>query len=108
MSTTSRSPGQLPDNSSADVEREVELVIRPDGRVEFLHDDDLAALVGSFMPLQTRRAGHVEPTTDGRWAVDLSPLAGEPADLTTAIFGRRDLAVAYEAEQVRRTLRGDQ
>lgn len=49
------------------------------GRIHALYADDLAlpdlaaALGGE---LATRRASNVEPTPDGRWTADLSPVSG--------------------------------
>jgi hypothetical protein len=52
----------------------VQLLIRPDGGIHCVYGEaiDLSRL-GS---LQIRRASHVEPTSDGRWTVDLSPVNG--------------------------------
>jgi hypothetical protein len=52
----------------------MELVIEPAGRVRCLYGEtiDLAALGN----LAIRRGSHVEPTTDGQWLCDLSPVAG--------------------------------
>ena len=52
----------------------MELVIRPGGFVRSIYDEtiELAALG----PLEIRRASHVEPTADGHWTADLSPVHG--------------------------------
>jgi hypothetical protein len=49
--------------------------IRPDGVVRFLYDDALRGLLALGQPT-IRRASHVEPTPDGRWTADLSPMGG--------------------------------
>ena len=50
------------------------LVVAPGGRVEAVYGEliDLAELGR----LRIRRASHVEPGPDGRWAADLSPVGG--------------------------------
>lgn len=52
----------------------MQLIIAPCGTVRCVYDEaiDLAAL-GT---LQITRGSHVEPTTDGRWTADLSPVLG--------------------------------
>ena len=52
----------------------MQLVIDPHGTVRCVYDEtiELAAL-GS---LDIRRASHVEPTADGHWTADLSPVHG--------------------------------
>ena len=52
----------------------MQLVIEPDGAVRCIYGEeiDLAALGRPVI----RRASHVEPTPDGRWTADLSPVAG--------------------------------
>lgn len=56
---------------------EVEVIIEADGTVTFVHDDDLAdALVEHYADAAIQRASHVEPTDDGRWTADLSPVGG--------------------------------
>ena len=52
----------------------MQLVIDPHGTVRCVYGEaiDLAAL-GT---LSVRRAGHVEPDTQGRWWADLSPVHG--------------------------------
>lgn len=52
----------------------MELVILPDGTIRCVYGE--AIELTSFGPLQIRRASHVEPTTDGRWTADLSPVGG--------------------------------
>ena len=52
----------------------MELIIQPGGLARCVYDEtiELAALG----PLDIRRASHVEPTADGRWTADLSPVHG--------------------------------
>ena len=52
----------------------MELVIAPGGELRCIYDEliDLAAIG----PLSMSRASYVEPTADGRWTADLSPVGG--------------------------------
>jgi hypothetical protein len=52
----------------------MQLLIEPSGNVRCLYDEsiDLAAL-GT---VAISRGSHVEPTADGRWLADLSPVGG--------------------------------
>lgn len=52
----------------------MELVILPNGAIRCVYDEAIElAELGS---LEIRRASHVEPTTDGTWTADLSPVGG--------------------------------
>ncbi len=50
------------------------LLIRPNGELRCVYDEavDLSALG----PLTISRGSHVEPTADGQWTADLSPVGG--------------------------------
>lgn len=52
-------------------------LVEPDGTIRFIYDDKLAevarGLNGTIHPC---RASHVEPTDDGQWEADLSPVGG--------------------------------
>jgi len=52
----------------------MQLLIEPAGKVRCLYGEaiDLAVLG----PLAIRRGSHVEPTANGQWLSDLSPVAG--------------------------------
>ena len=58
----------------SDAPHTLELIVGPDGRLKCLYDEaiDLATL-GRLM---ITRGSHVEPTADGRWTADLSPVGG--------------------------------
>ena len=73
--------------------------------VSFVHTDELVGLFREGAPYVTR-ASHVEPTEDGRWTADLSPVGGPvlgPYDLRDEalkaevdwlqvnLFGRKDV-----------------
>ena len=52
----------------------MQLVIQSSGDVRCLYGEEIdLELLGS---LQVRRASHVEPTEDGGWIADLSPVGG--------------------------------
>jgi hypothetical protein len=59
---------------AAMAEHVLELVVHSHGQVQCLYDEalDLAALGA----LSITRGSHVEPTADGQWTADLSPVAG--------------------------------
>ena len=52
----------------------MQLIIGPDGTCHCIYDEtiDLHALG----ELHIQRASHVEPTADGQWTADLSPVSG--------------------------------
>ncbi len=52
----------------------MELVISPQGDVHCLYDESLD--LSALGRLTIRRASHVEPTDDGQWTADLSPVDG--------------------------------
>ena len=69
----------------------MDLVVTPDGTVRAVYDETLdLALLGR---VSIRRASHVEPTLEGRWQADLSPVGGP----VLSPFDRR--SEAMEAEQ---------
>jgi len=76
----------------SDVPHTLELIIEPDGRLRCLYTEsiDLAALGH----VTITRGSYVEPTPDGRWTADLSPVGG----LLLGPFGTRSEALAAERE----------
>jgi hypothetical protein len=52
----------------------MQLTISPDGHVHCLYDESLD--LSSLGRLTIRRASQVEPTDDGQWKADLSPIDG--------------------------------
>ena len=69
----------------------MQLIIHTGGMVRCLYDEtiDLAKL--GLVSIQ--RASHVEPTPDGQWLADLSPLMGP----VLGPFPQRSAALAAEA-----------
>ena len=62
------------------------LYISPTGVVSFIWDDALVGLRDEGQ-CSIRRASHVEPTEDGQWTADMSPVDGPllgPFDLRSA------------------------
>ena len=68
----------------------MQILIGPSGNLRCLYGEalDLAA----FGKLQIRRASHVEPTAEGQWLADLSPLSGP----VLGPFAARSEALAAE------------
>ena len=52
----------------------MELIIKSGGRIDCIYDETLD--LSQLGRLQIQRASHVEPTEDGRWTADLSPVGG--------------------------------
>jgi hypothetical protein len=50
------------------------LVVTPQGDVRCIYGEEID--LRSIGSLEIRRASHVEPTDDGRWFADLSPVGG--------------------------------
>ena len=62
------------------------------GRIRCLYDEALD--LTSFGVLQISRGSHVEPTSDGQWTADLSPVAGP----VLGPYLNRSAALAAERE----------
>jgi hypothetical protein len=69
----------------------LELIINPHGVVSTIYSEeiDLTAIGRATI----HRASHVEPTADGTWTADLSPVGGP----VLGPFGKRSEALAAEA-----------
>ena len=52
----------------------MDLVVDPTGRVRAVYDE--AFVLATIGTLSIRRASHVEPSAEGHWYADLSPVAG--------------------------------
>ena len=70
----------------------MELVITSRGSVRTLYAETIDLTV--LGPAQIVRASHVEPTTDGHWSADLSPVGGP----VLGPFPKRSDALAAEAD----------
>lgn len=62
-----------------------------DDTIRYIYDDALLSLAQHGVA-EIRRASHVEPTTDGKWIADLSPINGPKL----GPFQRRDEALQAE------------
>lgn len=51
------------------------IIITEKGDIRFIWNDTLAFLIDEGKPT-IKRASHVEPTDDGQWTADLSPVGG--------------------------------
>ena len=51
------------------------IAVEPDGTIKLIYEDDLRGLLHAGSAIITR-VSHVEPTVDGRWTADLSPVGG--------------------------------
>jgi hypothetical protein len=74
----------------------MKLLVKPDGTVKAIYDEaiDLAVL---GRPTITR-ASHIEPTSDGGWLADLTPVGGP----VLGPFERRSEALAAESDWLER------
>ena len=73
----------------------MELIIQPGGRIQCIYDETLD--LSRLGQPQIRRASHVEPTEDGRWTADLSPVGGP----CLGPFAARSEALAAEVRWLR-------
>ncbi len=67
-------------------------IVISEGRARFIHDDDLAERMGQHGDVSIQRASHVEPTSNGKWTVDLTPVGGP----RIGTFDRREMALECE------------
>jgi hypothetical protein len=51
------------------------IVVDQCGTIKFIYEDDLRSLLQAGHT-QVKRVSHVEPTSEGRWTADLSPING--------------------------------
>ncbi len=54
----------------------VSIIFDPDGNVRHIYDDSLVELDRALGEFHVKRASHVEPTEDGMWTADMSPVGG--------------------------------
>jgi hypothetical protein len=66
------------------------LIVGPGGSVKAIYDEAIDLTV--LGRLSIRRASHLEPTPDGRWQADLSPVSGP----VLGPFDRRSEALQAE------------
>lgn len=68
----------------------MDLIISPQGTARAVYCETID--LGALGTLAIRRASHVEPSADGRWTADLSPVGGP----VLGPFGLRSEALAAE------------
>ncbi len=73
--------------------------IDPSGSISFIYNDSLADLLNQGKAL-IKRASHVEPTDDGQWDADMSPVNGP----RLGPFRLRATALAAEVAWLKRNL----
>jgi hypothetical protein len=66
-----------------------------DGKVLAVYSDDLADLKAKATTVQIRRVSFVEPTPDGQWTADMSPVA---PGVVLGPFRLRSEALAAEVQ----------
>lgn len=52
----------------------MQIVIEPDGTARTIYSETID--LGEIGSLSIRRGSHVEPTADGKWTADMSPVNG--------------------------------
>lgn len=72
------------------------ITIDQTGDIKFLWDDNLADLLELGKP-EVLRASYVEPTPDGQWTADLSPIGGP----TLGPYKLRSEALAAETAWIK-------
>ena len=63
-----------------------------DGNMETIYNDDMN--LEEFGKLNIKRASHVEPTDDGQWTADMSPVGGP----ILGPFSKRSIALEEEVK----------
>lgn len=55
----------------------MQVTISKTGDLRYIHSDDLGRLLEPLKGVRRiKRASHVEPTTEGHWTADMSPVGG--------------------------------
>jgi hypothetical protein len=74
----------------------MQIVITPNGTVKCLYSEELD--LHTLGQLSIERGSHVEPTSEGQWFADLSPVGGP----TLGPYDRRSEALDAEQEWMER------
>jgi hypothetical protein len=82
--------------------REHLITVDDAGCLQFIYHDELDCL-SELGPAQTKRASHVEPTDDGQWTADMSPVGGP----TLGPFPLRQVALDAEVAWLQINLLND-
>ena len=78
------------------------IFIRPNGTINCIYTDDIRFLISSAQQVNIRRVSNVEPTTDGQWVADMSPIDGPESPA----FDRRADALTWEKDWIENYLQG--
>ena len=57
-----------------EVQKEMQMLVQTNGSVRCVYGEDLD--LPRLGPLTITRGSHVEPTADGQWTADMSPVTG--------------------------------
>lgn len=71
------------------------MIVDQNGVSRFIFSDEAAAVAREVGTLTIRRASHVEPTHDGRWAADMGPVC---PGVSLGPYDTRAEALAAERE----------
>ena len=71
----------------------MQLLINPQGGVRCVYAEDID--LHELGPLSIRRGSHVEPTEDGQWMTDLSPVGGPTLGPFTTRTAALDAEVSW-------------
>jgi hypothetical protein len=74
------------------------LCVNEDGSVRGIYSDDLARLYQLATGIRTVRVSNVEPTSDGHWQADLSPIGGPKLPKTKTRKASLDAEVKWLKE----------
>lgn len=74
----------------------MQIVIEPDGTARTIYSETID--LGEIGSLSIRRGSHVEPTADGKWTADMSPVNGP----VLGPFDTRSEALAAEVAWLER------
>lgn len=80
----------------------IRIAIPADGNVQLIYKDEVADVIKALGHATTARASHVEPTADGRWQADISPVGGPMLPPTDTRQESLDLEVAWLNERLGR------
>lgn len=74
----------------------MDMMFSPDGTCRFIYSDVAVGIARESLSdrITTRRASHVEPTPEGLWEADMSPVGGP----TLGPFTERGAALAAEVQ----------
>lgn len=89
----------MPENVKPTEGEEVEIMIAPDGTIAFIHNDSVTEQLRQVGDVSIKRASNVEPTENGQWNVDMTPVGG-PERLPET-FDRRSDALASEVQYLK-------